>query len=167
MTDDQIIDGIIEREGGYNDVSGDQPTNFGIRLDTLSAWRGHPCTADDVKNLTRDEARLIYRSEYLARTGIQRIVDAGVRAAVLDAAVQHGPDDGIKIFQRALGVRDDGVIGPVTLAALPHLDQRRLAMRVLAEDFRFYGALITRLPQKAKFAAGWMDRKADMLEALL
>ena len=167
MTDADIIEAIIQREGGYNDVSGDEPTNFGIKLSTLAAWRGTLCTADDVKQLSIGEARAIYRSQYLVKTGIQRIVNDDVRAAVLDAAVQHGQAEGIRVLQRALGVHDDGILGPVTLTAIPHLDGRRLAMRVLAEDFRLYGKIITAQPAKAKFAAGWMDRKADMLEGLL
>lgn len=57
---------VLGREGGFVDDSHDPggATNFGITLKTLSEWRGTECTADDVRNMRRDEAAAIYEKHY-------------------------------------------------------------------------------------------------------
>ena len=74
MTTEDIIDGIIKREGGYVNNPADRggPTKFGITLKTLKAWRGSPVTAWGVEGLGEDEAREIYESEYLVKPGVRQ-----------------------------------------------------------------------------------------------
>lgn len=176
--DDLIIGAVLQREGGYTDDPADRggPTNFGITQATLAQWRGRPVSADDVRTMTEAEARTIYADLYLSRTGIGRIANDDVRAVVFDAAVNHGAKPAIRLLQRALGLHDDGVIGPVTLSAIPYLDGRRLAVRVLAERCRLYGRLISGnttdadrdgIPDSTEFAAGWLNRVAAQLEELV
>ena len=79
MTADEILDGILKREGGWRgqvirpDKTVDPPTNLGITLPTLRAWRleqwqrqgshGTPPTTAlrDIRILTTEEARRIPR----------------------------------------------------------------------------------------------------------
>jgi lysozyme family protein len=69
MTVDQLITGILLREGGYRDDPSDRggPTNFGITAATLGEWRrlGRPATRDEVRALETPEARAIYRARYV------------------------------------------------------------------------------------------------------
>lgn len=166
MNIDQIITTIIETEGGYNDVSGDDggPTNFGITLDTLSAWRKTECTASDVKSMTAAEARAIYEQEYIRGPGFDRIASEVLRYTLVDFGVNSSPKRAIEGLQRVLGVTVDGRLGPKTEAAANLTDGRRLALKVLANRTRLMGRLITDKPIKAKFAAGWMDRVATQVE---
>ena len=98
-----------------------------------------------------------------------------MREVVFDAVLNHGRALGIRLLQRALGVRDDGVIGSVTLAAVPHLDARRLAARALTERLRPYGRLISGnltdadrdgIQDNTEFAAGWINRAAGLMDWL-
>lgn len=178
MTDAELIERVIDREGGYvdNPADGGGPTKYGVTIATLSSWRGYECTAADVEGMTRDEARLILTERYLIEPGIGRIKDGNLRLTVLDAAVHHGPRQAVRFLQRAIAVPDDGVIGNVTLAAVETLaEPRTIARRFLAERTRFFGRIISGnltdadkdgIPDNAEFAAGWLDRVADQMEAL-
>lgn len=164
MTDDQIIDGIIAREGGYVDHPDDAggPTKFGITLSTLATSRNFAVDASDVEHLSIDEARAIYRKRYLEDSGIWKIAGEELRARVLDAAVNHGPGNAIKMLQRAIGVTADGAIGAVTLTALPHLDQWKMIDRFTGQRCKFYGDYIQNHPEQKVFAAGWFHRLGDL-----
>jgi len=177
MSDDEIIDSIFEREKGYvdNPADGGGPTNFGVTLETLAHYRGLPVSADDMRALTMGEARQIYREEYLHGPRIDLITNEALRMVVLDAAVNHGPRTAIRMLQRALRVKDDGVIGDVTLAALPHLDQRRVAIFALAERAEFYGRLVSHdltdrdkdgVPDNTEFDSGWMNRLGGLMRGV-
>jgi lysozyme family protein len=168
MTDEDIIGGIIKREGGFVDNPADPggATKYGITLRTLENWRGYKINAADVEALTEAEAWKIYRRRYLEDTHIEKIPNAELRAVVLDAAVNHGPGTAVAMLQRALGVTDDGILGPNTLAAIPYLEPRRVAIRQLAQRARFYGKIIAADHSQAVFAGGWANRLAELMESV-
>lgn len=163
-----MLTAILKREGGYSDHAADKggPTNFGITLATLSAWRGAPATATDVSLLTEPEARSIYTKRYFQDPGFDKVPGEDLQAVLLDCAVNHGPRQAIRMLQSAVGVTEDGMLGPVTLDALPGLDQRRTALKVLAERARLYGRIISANHSQAVFAAGWCNRLAEMIEGV-
>jgi len=83
----------------------------------------------------------------------------GVDLMVFDAAVNQGPKWAAKFLQRALGVKDDGIIGPQTLAAAKNKsDQRGLIVEIGARRGRFYGGLSI----FKTFGLGWMRRLMDI-----
>lgn len=167
MVIDDTLDRIIKREGGFVDRPEDAggPTNYGITISTLSGWRDKAVTAVEVRALDADEARQIYRLEYIERPGLLAIENAVLFDAVLDSAVNHGPATAIKMLQKALGgLRLDGVLGPVTRAALAAMPVEALYRRFVAERARRYGEIITADPKQATFAKGWMNRLAGFIE---
>ena len=168
MTNDTILDAVIAREGGYvnNPADAGGPTNFGITLATLAAYRGRPATADDVRALTEAEAREIYRVRYIDGPGYGAIADDDLRALVVDCAVNHGSGRATRWLQAAAGVSPDGILGPATRAAVGVSNARELRARVTAARARAYGHLITRDPAQSVFAAGWLDRLAEFIEGL-
>ena len=168
MTDDDIIQRIIQREGGFVDDPADPggATKFGITARTLSDWRNRPVATADVQFLSAAEAHEIYRDRYLLRPGIGLVEPMALREAVLDAAVQFGARRAIQMLQRALGVEDDGIIGAVTREAMKNAGERAGLARFAAERVRAYGRTITDNPKLARFAAGWAKRAAEFVEAL-
>ena len=166
MTDDDIIDDIIRREGDYVDRPEDKggPTRWGITIETLAGWEKRPVTPFEVKALPKETAHQIYSQRYLIDTGIWKIPGPEVRGMVLDAAVNHGPSAAIKMLQRAIGVLDDGIIGNVTLAAIPHLNEWKVVAKYAGLRCRLYGKIILADPSQRVFSAGWLMRMADILE---
>jgi len=92
---DTILDEIIRREGGYVNHPDDRggSTNFGIAAQTLGEWRklGRPASAAEVQALTKDEARALYRQQYITGPGFEAITHPGLLHLLVDTAVHSGP----------------------------------------------------------------------------
>ena len=58
----EIIEEVLEAEGGFvndpDDLGG--ATNFGVTQKSYSAFLGSEASVDDVRNMTRDEAKECY-----------------------------------------------------------------------------------------------------------
>lgn len=177
-----IVDPIgatIEREGGFTDRSDDRggPTKFGITAATLGESRklGRPATSGEVRDLTEDEAREIFEQRYLEAPGFLRLGMPVVEAVVFDLGVLTGPPTAAKMLQRAAGVKDDGIMGPVTIGAAHQFNQRSLARLVLWQAVRYLGYITTHsrrdadhdnMPDNAEMISGWDNRVAAMGEAI-
>ena len=70
----------------------------------------------DICALTQNDAIAIYERDYWDAAKCDDL-PFPLDVLTFDAAVNHGVKPAIKILQRALGVVDDGVIGPKTLQA--------------------------------------------------
>ena len=81
---------------------------------------------------------------------------------VANFAVNTGNEHAAKFLQRALGLPDDGQIGPITLASTFKVDAKELAFDVLDYGRRYYHSLGDSNPN----LKGWLNRTAD-LEAKL
>ena len=170
MSDDDILNEILAREGSaYTDHPSDRggPTRWGITLATLTDHRDGTVTADDVKNLTEAEARTIYRKRYISAPGFDEIESMELRAALVDFGVNSGPAAAVRALQRVLGLKVDGILGPMTREAANSSNGRSLAVRVHCNRMRFLGRLITDFPSQAVFAAGWLNRVASQIESLV
>jgi len=91
-----------------------------------------------------------------------------VNLAHFDACVNMGVTQAAKLLQRTVGTRDDGVVGPLTLAvlasALKHESPRALAGRLARQRIPFYRGLAKRDPEQRVFLQGWLNR-VEKLEA--
>lgn len=160
MTLDQILDEVIRREGGYVHDPADRggPTHYGITQQTLRAWRGQPVTAADVRRLTRNEARAIYRRRYVDEPGFATLPDP-LRAQVIDDGVLSGPRQAVTDLQRAIGgVTVDGRLGPKTRAALRRRGARAVHARLIQVRATRIGRLVQRDPSQTRFLRGWLVR---------
>lgn len=160
MTFDELIDPLLDREGGYVSHPADRggATNYGITQRVLTNWQSARARGyKDVRGITRDEASEIYRTLYWNAARCDELPDA-IREIHFDAAVNHGPTRANKLLQAAAGVTQDGVIGEQTMAAVAEMDGRLLKARYLAARYRFYGDIINRDRSQLVFMAGWMNR---------
>ena len=168
MTIDQILADVIRREGGYVHDPADRggPTKYGITQRTLRAWRERPVTAADVRELTQDETRAIYRRRYVDDPGFAMLTEP-LRTQVIDDGVLSGPRQAVRDLQRAIGgVRVDGTLGPKTRAALRHRGARLVHARLIQTRSVRLGRIIQRDPTQARFIAGWLTRTTAFAEAL-
>lgn len=149
---DSFIDRLLAHEGGYTAGKGDPggETNWGI------SKRSYPNV--NIRGLTRPQAIAIYRRDFWDRSKADKLAPA-VGFQLLDAAVNSGIGQATRWLQKAVGVADDGVIGPITLAAIAKADHNDLVMRFLAERLDF----MTRLGGWERFGRGWARRIAQNL----
>lgn len=152
-TFEDFIGRVLTSEGGYVNDPRDpgSETKFGI------SKRSYPHI--DIKGLTRDQAVSIYRSDFWERVQGEKLPRA-FAFQVLDAAVNHGIGNAVRWMQRAAGVADDGIIGPLTLAAVGRADASDLVLRFNGERLRFYAKLST----FDAFGRGWINRVAGNLD---
>lgn len=117
---------LIDFEGReYSDIPSDQggPTKFGITIPTLSEHLGRECSASDIKALTEETARLIYRVMWWEKYGYGDLFCTEIATRILLASVLFGPSRGHKIIQRACNcagrkIDEDGKLGQVSKNAI-------------------------------------------------
>jgi lysozyme family protein len=157
MNFDQAFDILLKHEGGFSDHAADPggKTRFGI-TEAVAREVGY---RGDMRELPLDLAKRIYEDRYWGAVRAEEL-PAAIRYAMFDAAVNSGPRQAILWLQRAAGVKDDGIIGPKTLAAVRAADPERLLRRFLSQRLRF----MTGLPGWPAFGRGWARRIADLIE---
>lgn len=152
MTFDIAFDRLIGHEGGYvndpNDPGGE--TKWGI------SKRAYPHL--NIKELTREDVRKIYREDFWLRIHADALFD-GVAFQTFDFAVNSGIETAIRYLQRAVGVADDGFWGPVSLEAAERMTEPDTIMRLNAERLDF----MTRLKNWPHAGRGWARRIATNL----
>lgn len=155
MTRDEIIDWIIGRnEKGLVDDPRDPGglTKWGVSL------RWHPeLGADGIRNLTLEQARRIHADESWRPTRGDTLPPP-VALMMMDAAVNHDPHTAVILLQRALNVKEDGLLGPKTgqaLATAWALDPSQFLQELAARRAVYYA----RLQSTMGYAElGWMRR---------
>lgn len=147
---DQAFANLISNEGGYSNHPDDPggETNWGI---TVSVARAHGYSGQ-MRDMPQETAKDIYRRQYW-RAWMDGL-PYQLAFQVFDAAVNSGPGQAAKWLQRAVGVQDDGVVGPVTLAAIGKSDSFRLAVIFCAFRLEF----LVGLPTWPTFGKGWARR---------
>lgn len=178
MAIDVLIDGLLDREGGYVNHPADRggPTNFGITQDVARA-NGYD---GSMRLLPREEAAAIYRRLYWLRPRFDRIAELSpaIAAELFDTGVNMGPAVAITFLQRALtalnrGGADfpdlvpDGRAGPATEAALTAFLTTRgkqsgetVLLRALeALQGERYLRLAERRPANEAFLYGWLANR--------
>lgn len=159
--------------GGHNNRHADPggETKWGI------SKRSYPHL--DIASLVLDGARHIYMDDYWRSDGPQRSccdqLPWPLNAAHFDCTVNVGnfkfTRDGQPLYhgranmilQRALGVDDDGMIGPVTLAAIQEGDPLTIA-RAAIQQRDFYYSQLGRWADE--FRRGW-HRRTNSLRDLI
>lgn len=173
MNIDQQIDRLIVREGGYVNRSTDRggPTKYGITVKTLTLWRGHECSAADVKSLDEHTAYEIYYSWYYIKPGINHL-PVLIQPVMLDMTANHGQKNAIKMLQDALICHGfdcgkiDGKIGDMTIAAARKSDAEmgNDLLRALVNRRKIFMEAIVRNDEtQREYLAGWLNRADSFL----
>lgn len=152
---DLSVEAVLGKEGGFVNHPRDNggATNWGVTIHTLRAWRGRPVSVEDVRNLTRSEAIAIYKANYWDAVRGDDL-PSGVDLWVFDAAINSGPSRAARWLQMAAGVKADGAVGPVTLAAVAKADPADLIMAM--ERYRMN--MLRGHEDWDVFGRGWTNR---------
>ena len=178
MEPDDLIDALIEREGGYVNHPADRggPTCFGITEAVARAHGYRGAMAD----LPHEEAAAIYRRLYWLRPKFDQVAARAARVAaeLFDTGVNMGPAVAATFLQRALTALNrngkdfadlvpDGRVGPFTLTALDaffHARGKRGGEAVLLRALEAlqgerYLRLAERRPANETFLYGWLANR--------
>lgn len=180
MNVDQIIEGIVGREGGFTDNPKDKggPTRWGI---TQAVARQYGYTGD-MRTLPREVAKAIYLELYYVGPKFDQVHALSPRIAeeLTDTGVNMGQAVAAKFLQRALNafnreasiypdITVDGQLGIRSLAALrAYLEHRgaegeEVMLKALncLQGERYIGLAEGR-PANEEFVYGWIRTRVEL-----
>lgn len=159
MNFDQAFDALMGSEGGYNynpaDPGGETMWGITARVARRNGYTG------DMRQLTRETAKGIAEHEYWMPACCDHLPPL-LRFQMLDAAYNSGAPQAALWLQRAVGAKDDGVIGPATLAAAAAAPALITGILFDAQRLDF----LTDRPTWGMFGRGWAKRIAKNLRIL-
>lgn len=150
---------VLKMEGGLTEDPADPGglTKYGI------SQKSYPNL--DIRNLTEDQAREIYKKDYWLPCSCNDL-PTPFAIAVFDTAVNQGHTKAKRLLQIALDVPVDGVIGDKTIAAAFKAPPRQVK-KYLAERLAAYARLMTENPKLLVFAVNWSFRVIYLAELIL
>lgn len=168
------LDHVLKVEGGFSDHPADKggPTNFGITLATLSAWRKAPCKPADIKNLTLKEATQIYEKNYWSAMNLSLVKTTNFACMLFDQGVNRGTKTTIEKLQQLLNAEFktdlliDGKLGAKTAAAINGVSNKKLSLAFIRDCQMFYVNLAERNPSQRVFLKGWLARTWRLFDLL-
>lgn len=160
MTFPEILAIFIKSwEGGYanhpNDKGG--PTNMGITIATYRSVFGQTKTMADLKKLTDAQWHIVYKKLFWDKWQADKIEDQSIANLLVDWVWGSGPKS-IKLAQGVLGVKQDGVVGPKTLAAVNGQDASTLFAKLWRRRKTHFEGIVKADKSQAVFLTGWMNR---------
>ncbi len=173
------IEYVLKNEGGFEDSPNDSggATNYGIslrfireipieRLRKYGIFKsGAELGVQDIKELTIDQAKLIYKGEFWDVGRFEEIVEQLVATYLLDMAVEHGLNEAIKIAQRGTwafyhqrnDLKDDGIMGGATLDVIDRIGLPLLPVLIASRAW-YCELIVERNPKDREFLNGWLNR---------
>lgn len=151
-----ILGWIGLSEGGYVDHPEDPggATDRGITQKTFDAWNKlHRRPLRPVRGISKEEANAILVSQYFEPVKFDQL-PSGLDYAVVDFGVNSGTRRAVMELQKILGVKADGVVGNVTLAAIKDWNGEALIAEYGAARMRYLKGLKT----FRTFGKGWTIR---------
>jgi lysozyme family protein len=151
---------LLAHEGGYSNHPTDPggPTNFGITIFDYRKYVKPGATAADVRAMTVDEAKRIYRTRYWDAQRCDELA-SGLDYAVFDYGVNSGIGRSAKVLRRLLELSDRPAnISDDVIAAANAADVMTLIGKICDERLRFLRSLRT----WRVFGAGWSRRVAEV-----
>jgi len=156
----KVIKKILKWEGGYaGNIDGMTCTMKGVTLATYRKFFGKDKNCKDLKGITQAEWDLIFKEGYWDRVKADDINNQSIADLLVDWCWTSGVY-GIKLPQRVLGVKDDGVVGGKTIAAInDYPDQKELFNKLWNRRKKHFQDIAKN--GKEKFLAGWLNRLND------
>jgi lysozyme family protein len=164
---------IIPIEGGYvfdaDDPGGE--TKYGISK--------HSYPDLDIKNLTLDEAAVIYKRDFWDVMRLDEVSDQSIAESIFWFGVNSGTKTSIQYLQKSMNILEDaailpidGIIGKMTLrwvnyeyticdycesSDIPRY-QTLLLEALKLEQIHYYANIANNKPSQQKFLLGWINR---------
>jgi lysozyme family protein len=148
---------LIDHEGGYSN----NPTDPGGETKYGISKRSYPQYV--IKDLTLDDAKRIYHTDYWSGERFDEIENEDVAIKIFDIAVNAGKSQAIKIVQRALRAvgykpKIDGILGIETLSCINNVKDRALLVAIRSEAAGYYTLLAEKNKILNVFLSGWLNR---------
>lgn len=172
----RLIGVILKNEGGFVNDSLDPggATKMGVSLRFLKSvgdlrWdldHDGDIDIDDIRGITKEVASEIYFEKFYAPLNLDNLTNEKLALQVMDHAVNAGIRSAVKIMQRVAGCKEDGIMGPKTIAAANSFKDD-IARRYMQGRYLFYEDLVEARPKFIKYLDGWNNRVKHTYESCL
>lgn len=149
----------IARKTGWSDDADDPggATMIDVTLKTYAAYRRRynipVTTKSDLRNITFEEWKEILKTLFWDLWKADEIKSVGLAHILVDWVWASGPKS-IRTAQRIIGVKADGIVGQLTLAALNLQDPQELFTQFYEARNQYY----RQCKGAWKYLNGWMRR---------
>ena len=156
---DKSIDLLIKLEGGKTDEKTDRGgrTNLGITQREFDAWnKKNNLPLTDVFSIDNQTAKQIFKEGYWNIIKGDEL-PRNIATAILSDALLSGPQDSIKFVQKMLGLKPDGIMGPMTISKIwekSKTSDAEFARAILNKQKEIYLAD----EQSKIYGQGWANR---------
>lgn len=151
------------RKTGYGNDPDDAggATMCGITLETYKGYcrrKGYPVpTIARLQSITYAQWLDVLKTHFWDKWKADEI-KCQVLANILVDFVWASGGNGIKIPQKILGVKVDGIVGPKTIAAINSANPETLFNAIHKARIDFVNDIVRRKPSQKKFIKGWTRR---------
>ena len=154
----KLIPTVLKYEGGYaGNIDGKICTMKGVTLDTYRKYFGRQKTCKELKGISNAEWEYIFKEGFWDRWKADEINNQAIANLLVDWCWTSGIY-GIKYPQRILGVKDDGIVGDKTIAAVNNYPNKRELFDKLWNRRKKHFEDIAKTHNRAKFLNGWLRR---------
>lgn len=155
---------MIRNEGGYilHNVPGDRggDTYAGVARRFHPSWPGWSfIDGNDVGNpQLKTCVETFYREQFWNRLRGDEIADQRVAETLFDFSVNAGVGTAVKLAQKILGTKPDGILGPVTVGRLNATPADSFLYPYAMAKVARYAEIVNRDGSQSRFLLGWINR---------
>lgn len=154
----KLIPTVLKWEGGYaGNIDGKICTMKGVTLDIYRKYFGRQKTCKELKGISNAEWEYIFKEGFWDRWKADEINNQSIANLLVDWCWTSGIY-GIKYPQRILGVKDDGIVGDKTIAAVNNYPNKKELFDKLWNRRKKHFEDIAKTHNRAKFLNGWLRR---------
>lgn len=154
----KLIPTVLKYEGGYaGNIDGKICTMKGVTLDTYRKYFGKQKTCKELRGISNAEWEYIFKEGFWDRWRADEINNQSIANLLVDWCWTSGIY-GIKYPQRILGVKDDGIVGDKTIAAVNNYPNQKELFDKLWNRRKKHFEDIAKTHNRAKFLNGWLRR---------
>jgi lysozyme family protein len=145
----------LAREGGakFTDIPADKggATKYGI------SQAAYPNL--DIRNLTEQQARDIYKRDYWDRVCGDTIKSQVIAEAIFDTAVNMGPRTTSRMVQHILAIEPaDGIFGAISVGVINKTAEKDFVPLFVLGKISYYASICNKDYSQTKFLLGWINR---------
>ncbi|HFE31995.1 MAG TPA: N-acetylmuramidase [Gammaproteobacteria bacterium] len=151
----KAIGKTLAHEGGAKFT--DDPTDRGGATKFGISQRAYPNV--DIRNLTEQQAREIYKRDYWDRIRGDEITSQAIAENIFDTAVNMGVRTASRLAQVALDIEPaDGIIGSQSLKVINAADEPLFIANYTIAKIARYASICNRNKKQKKYLLGWINR---------
>ena len=164
MTFERALEKVLQLEGGlrlHKNPTEDFETYAGIYRKAHPNWEGWKYLDRGLEPPYELVKKFYYENYWKP---FEEVKDDNIRALLFETAVNLGVRQTVKLAQKVLDVKVDGVLGPKTLEALNSVDPKDFIRDFTLARIAFYTALANKNPKRySLYLRGWINRTLEAL----